>query len=82
MDEYKKQARKFLIKTNTNFQADYLKTNKYFPSDEEERDIYTITLTKMHGFRWSPTNKAWQRQITQQAQVTAEYLTKLPEFKN
>jgi len=39
-------------------------------------------LLKTHGFRWLPNNKAWQRQITQQARFTAEYLTKLPEFKN
>jgi hypothetical protein len=44
--EYKEQALKFLELTNTTFKAEYLKTDKYFSDDTEERDIYQCTLTR------------------------------------
>ena len=34
---------------------------------------------KKHGFRWSPKNKAWQRQLTDNAKYTARQI--LPEIK-
>jgi hypothetical protein len=46
MKDYNKQALDFLEKTGTTFKAEYLRTGKFFPSDEEERDIYKITLKR------------------------------------
>jgi hypothetical protein len=45
-NEYDKQANKFLKDTNTTFKVKYIKHDKYFPDDKEERDIYRFTLTK------------------------------------
>lgn len=33
-----------------------------------------ITLMKKNGFKWSPFNKAWQRQITANAIYTTKHL--------
>ena len=44
--EYDKQAEEFLSSTNTEFKAVFLKHDKHFPDDKEERDIYTITLKR------------------------------------
>ncbi len=44
--EYDKQAEKFLKETGTEFKAEFLKHGKHFKDDEEERDIYKITLKK------------------------------------
>lgn len=44
--DYQQRANDFLQSTNCEFSATYLKTGKYFPSDKEERDIYTITLKR------------------------------------
>jgi len=46
MDEYIKQAEKFLKETNTTFQAEFEKNGLYFDGDEEPRDIYLITLKR------------------------------------
>jgi hypothetical protein len=45
-NEYDEQADKFLSETGTKFKVKYLKHDKYFPSDDEARDIYRFTLTK------------------------------------
>lgn len=45
-NEYDKQANDFLKDTNTKFKIKYLKHDKYFPDDEESRDIYKFTLIK------------------------------------
>lgn len=41
------------------------------PSEEER------TLLKKHGFRWSPKNKVWQRQLTNNAIFATKQLIKL-----
>lgn len=46
MNEYDEQAEKFLKKTNTSFKSEFIKYDKYFPDDEDKRDIYQITLTR------------------------------------
>ena len=46
MNDYEKQAEKFLKDTNTTFKAEFLKNGSHFPNDTEARDIYTITLTR------------------------------------
>jgi len=45
-NKYEKQANQFLKKTNTEFKAVFLKAGKYFEDDEEERDIYEISLKR------------------------------------
>lgn len=45
MNEYQKQAQDFLIKTSTSFSAVLIGTRKYFPGDEEERDVYSVELS-------------------------------------
>ncbi len=46
MSEYDKQAEEFLKKTGTEFKAEFLENNKYFPDDDQTRDIYLITLKR------------------------------------
>lgn len=52
--EYDEQADKFLSETGTKFKIKYLKHDKYFPDDKEERDIYRFTLDK-DGKKYSGT---------------------------
>lgn len=37
-------------------------------------DSLTITQLKQHGFKWSPTNGAWQRFISNAADYAADYV--------
>ena len=46
MNEYTKQAEKFLKETGTEFKAVFLKNGLHFTGDTEPRDIYKITLTR------------------------------------
>jgi len=39
-----------------------------------------ITKLKKSGFKWSPSNQCWQRQLTQNAIYTTKHL--LQEFNN
>lgn len=41
---------------------------------DEIPDDGTRAALKSHGFRWSPRNKAWQRQLTDNAQRAAEQI--------
>lgn len=44
-----------------------------FPGKPEPK---VISALKSHGFRWSPSNGAWQRQLTQNARYAAEGILK------
>ncbi len=44
--EYEEQAEKFLKETQTEFKAEFLKHGLHFEGDEQERDIYLITLKR------------------------------------
>lgn len=44
--EYDIQAENFLKETNTEFKAEFLRHDFYFPSDKTKRDIYEITLKR------------------------------------
>lgn len=44
--DYEKQAREFLVKTGTTLKVEYLTTAKYFPDDNEPRDIYSISIIR------------------------------------
>ncbi len=46
MNDYKEQANNFLEKTNTQFNAKYLKHDYHFNGDDEKRDIYKIELKR------------------------------------
>lgn len=39
-------------------------------------DRAIIDILKGHGFRWSPTNSAWQRQLTNDARYWAQYIAR------
>ena len=43
---YNKQAKDFLKTTNTDFKAEFLKYGKHFEGDQDDRDIYSITLKR------------------------------------
>lgn len=43
-------------------------------------DVETRAMLKKNGFKWSPTNKAWQRQITPSAKFALKHYVKLPGF--
>jgi hypothetical protein len=44
--DYQKQADDFLTRTNTSFQATFLRHDKHFTDDKDTRDIYRITLKR------------------------------------
>jgi len=44
--DYEKQANDFLKKTGSILTVNFLKHGKHFPSDKEERDIYTCELKR------------------------------------
>ena len=46
MNEYEKQAKDFLKKTGTELSIKWIRHGKYFPSDNEPRDIYEFTLKR------------------------------------
>lgn len=46
INEYEKQAQKFLEQTQTIFKAELVGHDKYFSEDKESRDIYKITLER------------------------------------
>jgi len=53
--DYNQQAIDFLVKTNTAFNATFLKTGKHFTDDKDERDIYKIELkrgTRSYSFEF------------------------------
>ncbi len=39
------------------------------------------TMLKSHAFKWSPANKAWQRQLTPNAMFTLKHYVTLPNLK-
>lgn len=41
---------------------------------DEKPDEGTRAKLKSHGFRWSPRNEAWQRQLTQNAEYDARHI--------
>ena len=43
---------------------------------EGKPDADTRTVLKRHGFRWSPTNGVWQRQLTNNAKYAAKQVIK------
>ena len=43
---FEKQASYFLEKTNTEFSCEFIKYGKHFVDDEDERDIYKVTLKR------------------------------------
>lgn len=44
--EYTEQANRFMDKTQTTFDVEYLRNGLYFDDDKDRRDIYKITLSK------------------------------------
>jgi len=46
MYNYEQKAKDFLNQTNTTFETEYLKHDKYFQDDKQTRDIYQITLKR------------------------------------
>ena len=46
MNEYERQANKFIDETETTFTAEYLRNGTYFDGDKDKRDIYKVTLSK------------------------------------
>lgn len=46
LSQYETQAQDFLEATKTTLTVEYLKHDKYFPSDTEPRDIYNVTLKR------------------------------------
>ena len=53
MSEYTKQAEQFLKETDTEFKAEFLTNDLYFPDDKEPRDIYKITIIRKNkGIYW------------------------------
>ncbi len=64
-NEYNIEGGKILL----NFEEDRLQV---LYDNKPEQD--TITSLKKHGFKWSPKNTAWQRQLTNNALWTSERL--------
>lgn len=57
--DYYKNANNFLAKTNTKFNAKYLKHDYHFFGDDEKRDIYQIELkrgSKSYSFEFGQSS--------------------------
>lgn len=48
MNDYEKQAQDFLEATGTTVSKEFLKCDKYFPDDTEQRNIWSITLKNQY----------------------------------
>lgn len=46
MNEYDKQARRFIAKTESEISIEHIKYNYYFDEDKDKRDIYQIKLKR------------------------------------
>jgi hypothetical protein len=46
LNEYEQQAQDFLNQTNSKLEVRFIKHDKYFVSDKEERDIFEVKLTR------------------------------------
>jgi len=46
ISEYQQQALDFLNKTGATIEISFLKSGKHFDDDKEDRDIYSITITR------------------------------------
>jgi len=46
MNSYEKQAQDFLDKTGAKLDIKFLRKGKHFQDDQEERDIYVVTLSR------------------------------------
>ncbi len=55
------------------FDKEDMRTKIYFDSKPSEE---VRTELKSHGFRWSPTNQAWQRKLTQDSIYTTKRMFK------
>ena len=53
-----------------NYEIDRLQIQHYTKPEQS-----VIQQMKSNGFRWSPFNKAWQRQITNEAKYKAQVIT-------
>lgn len=49
---------------------------------DEKPDEETRAALKQNGFRWSPRYSAWQRQLTQNAEIAARRALGLTEYQN
>lgn len=47
--DYEQQAEDFLAKTSTRMEVQPAGKRKYFPDDEKERAVFTITLIRQNG---------------------------------
>lgn len=47
---------------------------------DEVHDEVTRKMLKSNAFKWSPTNKAWQRQLTPNAMYALKHFVKLPNL--
>lgn len=45
-NEYQEKAEKFLEKTGTKLDVEFVRFGKHFADDKQERDIYKVTLTR------------------------------------
>ena len=66
MSQYEEQANKFLADTGVVFTAEYLRTGKHFAEDEQERDIYQITLMR--------DSKVWTFEFGQSINSSYKYV--------
>jgi len=94
MNEYDKQAEKFLASTKTTFETEFLKHGKHFDNDTETRDIYKITLkrgSRVYSFNYGQSiNCSGEYQIKESLMnklwrsqiVGGKYAFTAKEFKN
>lgn len=94
-EDYEQQANDFLAKTGTEFKVEFLEYRKYFPDDEEERDVYSVTLkrgersytfqfgqcTAESGFRLFLSSTGKELKYTWQKEVVKKARNDLNEFR-
>lgn len=76
----KEKAKETTVKETSLFQivenTEIMRLQLIFP---EKPDEETRSILKSNGFRWSPKNQAWQRQLTNAARYAAENILKKTE---
>jgi hypothetical protein len=71
--EHDLQAKKFLDSTRTAFSANMIGHRKYFPDDEDARDVYRITLRR--------GERSWIFEFGQSIDGSGEYVSANREFR-
>jgi len=73
MNEYDKQARRFLAQTESGMYVDYIKYDYYFDGDKYKRDIYEIKLKRILRHRNREYKFTFGQSLAKRGEKPTEY---------